>query len=223
MSYCRNESAHYFLCWSCGLIFRHPLPTSRFMAAWTDEKYASGAYHDYVSARPMKLRHFEERLDDLRTIIRPDHLLDVDCSCGYFMEVAAGRGFDVYGVEFSSSATVAAAPEIRSRIFEGKLEDMPEKGCSTLSARSMSSSTRTTPGVSSAVRAIAEARGVRENLLQDSERRPPRQLDQDVESGSVTNTRCCALDRSRVLAAPIQTSEHRSSSPPIMTARHSRH
>jgi len=75
------------------------------------------------------------------------------------MEVAAGRGFDVYGVEFSSSATVAAAPEIRSRIFEGKLEDMPEKGCSTLSARSMSSSTRTTPGVSSAVRAIAEARG----------------------------------------------------------------
>jgi hypothetical protein len=70
MSYCRNESAHYFLCWSCGLIFRHPLPTSRFMAAWTDEKYASGAYHDYVSARPMKLRHFEERLDDLRTIIR---------------------------------------------------------------------------------------------------------------------------------------------------------
>ncbi len=50
-SYCRQE-AHYFICGSCALIFQHPLPTGNSMVAWADEEYASGAYRDYVAARP---------------------------------------------------------------------------------------------------------------------------------------------------------------------------
>ncbi len=122
------QQAHYFICGSCALIFQHPLPTSRSMSTWADAEYASGAYHDYVAARPMKIRHFEQRLDDIGDVVRSGRLLDVGCSCGYFMEVAAARGFDVHGVEFSSSAIAAAAPGIRPRIFEGRLEDMPAKG-----------------------------------------------------------------------------------------------
>ena len=48
----------------------------------------------------MKIRHFEDRLADIGDRVRPGRLLDVGCSCGYFMEVAAARGFDVQGVEF---------------------------------------------------------------------------------------------------------------------------
>ena len=127
-SYCWKQQAHYFICKSCALIFQHPLPTSESMVTWADAEYASGAYHDYVAARPMKMRHFEQRFDDLGGAVTSGRLLDVGCSCGYFMEVAAARGFEVHGVEFSSSAIAAAAPEIRARIFQGKLEDMPDKG-----------------------------------------------------------------------------------------------
>jgi 2-polyprenyl-3-methyl-5-hydroxy-6-metoxy-1,4-benzoquinol methylase len=98
------------------------------MATWADSEYASGAYHDYVAARPMKMRHFEQRLDDVGDLVKPGRLLDVGCSCGYFMEVAAARGFEVHGVEFSSAAIAAAAADFRPRIFEGRLEDMPDKG-----------------------------------------------------------------------------------------------
>jgi 2-polyprenyl-3-methyl-5-hydroxy-6-metoxy-1,4-benzoquinol methylase len=76
----------------------------------------------------MKMRHFEQRFDDVGDAVKPGRLLDVGCSCGYFMEVAAARGFDVHGVEFSSTAIAAAAGTVRPRIFEGKLEDMPDKG-----------------------------------------------------------------------------------------------
>jgi 2-polyprenyl-3-methyl-5-hydroxy-6-metoxy-1,4-benzoquinol methylase len=126
--YCQKQRARYFICDHCGLIFQHPLPTTESMAAWADEEYASGAYHDYVAARPMKMRHFEQRLDDIGDVGGSGRLLDVGCSCGYFMEVAKSRGFDVQGIEFSSSAIAAATPDIRTRIFQGKLEDMPDKG-----------------------------------------------------------------------------------------------
>jgi 2-polyprenyl-3-methyl-5-hydroxy-6-metoxy-1,4-benzoquinol methylase len=123
--YCRKQQASYFICRSCDLIFQHPLPTQTAMAEWVDEQYTSGAYHEYVTARPMKIRHFEDRLNDIGDRVRPGRLLDVGCSCGHFLEVAASRGFDVQGVEFSRSAISAAASNIRPRIFEGTLENMP--------------------------------------------------------------------------------------------------
>jgi 2-polyprenyl-3-methyl-5-hydroxy-6-metoxy-1,4-benzoquinol methylase len=110
------------------LIFQHPLPTRETMVAWADAEYASGAYRDYVESRPMKIRHFEDRLNDLGKSVKPGRLLDVGCSCGYFLEVAAARGFDVRGVEFSPNAIAAARPDIRPRIFEGSLENLPDDG-----------------------------------------------------------------------------------------------
>jgi 2-polyprenyl-3-methyl-5-hydroxy-6-metoxy-1,4-benzoquinol methylase len=126
--FCAKERANYYICRNCQTIFQHPLPPSASMAAWADHEYVSGAYHDYVAARPMKKQHFEDRLVQIGDQIGSGRLLDVGCSCGYFIEVAAARGFDVHGVEFSRSAMAAASPEIRSRIFHGVLEDLPDVG-----------------------------------------------------------------------------------------------
>jgi 2-polyprenyl-3-methyl-5-hydroxy-6-metoxy-1,4-benzoquinol methylase len=126
--YCRRQEANYFICRSCALIFQHPLPTGDSMVAWADEEYASGAYRDYVEARPMKIRHFEDRLADIGDRVRPGRLLDVGCSCGYFLEVAASRGFEVHGVEFSRNAIAAASPTVRDRIVQGTLENLPIDG-----------------------------------------------------------------------------------------------
>jgi 2-polyprenyl-3-methyl-5-hydroxy-6-metoxy-1,4-benzoquinol methylase len=98
------------------------------MRSWADTEYASGAYHDYVTARSMKIRHFEDRFEAISDRVKPGRLLDIGCSCGYFMEVAAARGYDVQGVEFSGSAIAAADPGIRGRIFEGTLESLPANG-----------------------------------------------------------------------------------------------
>lgn len=126
--YCRKDDAHYRLCNTCGLIFQHPIPSRSAMVAYADEAYASGVYRDYVESRPMKIRHFEDRLKDFFDRLKPGRLLDVGCSCGYFMEVAASHGFDVHGVEFSPNAIAAARLDIRARIVEGSLETLPDTG-----------------------------------------------------------------------------------------------
>jgi 2-polyprenyl-3-methyl-5-hydroxy-6-metoxy-1,4-benzoquinol methylase len=98
------------------------------MMTWANKEYRSGVYREYVAARLMKIRHFEDRLSDIGDRITPGRLLDVGCSCGYFMEVAASRGFDVQGVEFSRSAIAAASAAVRPRILEGTLDELPLNG-----------------------------------------------------------------------------------------------
>ena len=122
--YCRKDSADYHGCASCGLIYQSPIPTRASMVAYADAEYEAGAYREYVAARTMKIRHFEDRMGQLQGRIPRGRLLDVGCSCGYFMEVAASQGFDVRGVEFSKSAIAAASPHIRERIVHGSLEDL---------------------------------------------------------------------------------------------------
>ena len=127
---CDKAPARYYICRSCSLIFQHPLPTRLEMQDYADAQYTSGLYLDYVQARTMKLAHFNARINEILPYVKPGRLLDVGCSCGYFMEVAAQHGFDVSGLEFSQSAVAAAAPHISNRIQQASLEDV----VSTISA-----------------------------------------------------------------------------------------
>ena len=123
--YCKKPPATYYWCGACGLLFQHPVPTRAAMLAYAERAYESGGYRDYVQARPMKLRHFEDRFAQIAPHVAGGRLLDVGCSCGYFLEVAAAGGFDVWGLEFSPSAIAAAAPAVRPRIREGSLDALP--------------------------------------------------------------------------------------------------
>jgi len=86
------------------------------MLSYADTEYEEGLYRDYVEAREMKLEHFRHRLKRLLPRVQRGRLLDIGCSCGYFMQVAAESGFEVEGLEFSRAAIAAADPSVRSRI-----------------------------------------------------------------------------------------------------------
>jgi len=88
------------------------------MVSYADTEYEKGGlYREYVEAREMKLEHFRRRLERLLPRVRRGRLLDIGCSCGYFMEVAAASGFEVEGLEFSRAAIAAADPAIRPHIL----------------------------------------------------------------------------------------------------------
>lgn len=96
------------------------------MVDYVDTEYERGLYREYVEAREMKLDHFADRLRRISPALpRGGALLDVGCSCGYFLETAARHGYDVHGVEFSKTAISAADPSVRSRIIQGSLEELP--------------------------------------------------------------------------------------------------
>jgi len=123
--HCTKQEAEYYLCSSCGLIFQYPPPDRVSMVAYVDAEYESGVYRDYVEARDMKLAHFQHRMQSMAPVLKRGRLLDIGCSCGYFMEVAASAGYEVNGVEFSTVAIQAAQPAIRDRIIRGTLDDIP--------------------------------------------------------------------------------------------------
>jgi len=94
------------------------------MVRYADTQYREGVYRDYVRARGMKHEHFRHRLAEFEgRFPPPGRMLDLGCSCGYFLDMALERGYDAYGVEFSEAAIAAAQPATRQRIRRGNVND----------------------------------------------------------------------------------------------------
>jgi len=120
---CRKDGAWYYVCPDCRVIFQHPGPSPDSMISYADTEYEAGVYRDYIDAREMKLEHFRRRLERVLPHVRKGRLLDIGCSCGFFMEVAAANGFEVEGLEFSRAAIAAADPAIRPHIFCSSVDE----------------------------------------------------------------------------------------------------
>jgi SAM-dependent methyltransferase len=121
---CVKGPASYYVCRGCDTVFQHPLPTPDEMVGYADTQYREGVYRDYVRAREMKHAHFRHRLAEFDTRFPPPgRMLDLGCSCGYFLDVALERGYDAYGVEFSEEAIAAAQPGTRQRIRRGNVNE----------------------------------------------------------------------------------------------------
>ena len=120
---CRKDGAGYYICPECSVIFQYPPPPPDAMISYADAEYEGGLYREYVEAREMKLEHFRRRLERVLPRVSRGRLLDIGCSCGYFMEVAAASGFEVEGLEFSRAAIAAADPSLRPRIYCSSVDE----------------------------------------------------------------------------------------------------
>jgi 2-polyprenyl-3-methyl-5-hydroxy-6-metoxy-1,4-benzoquinol methylase len=129
--YHSKNRAVYFRCTACETIFQYPLPTLQEMMNYANTEYDSGVYKEYLKADGIKYDTFEYRLDKVLSVLKQKNhseisprILDVGCSNGRFIEVARNRGLDAWGLEFSESAITAAAPEVKSRIYQGDANDI---------------------------------------------------------------------------------------------------
>jgi len=90
------------------------------MQRYAEQEYGSGGlYQEYIRARDLKYATFRRRIPVIRQFAPGLRLLDVGCSCGYFIDVALQSGFDAHGVEFSERAIAAASDAARPRIVQG--------------------------------------------------------------------------------------------------------
>jgi 2-polyprenyl-3-methyl-5-hydroxy-6-metoxy-1,4-benzoquinol methylase len=119
-----KQRASYFRCPECALIFQHPMITLQAMLDYADREYADGLYTDYINARDLKLETFRQRIPAVERLAHGRRLLDVGCSCGYFIDVALEAGFDAHGVEFSPTAISYASPQARERIIQGDVNQL---------------------------------------------------------------------------------------------------
>lgn len=94
-------------CLNCGLVYANPRYNSGEMLA----KYQAVEDPLYVEERDGRVLTFERHLRPLEELMPPDkgrRLLDVGCHIGVFVEIAAQRGWDAWGVEPSRWAATLA-------------------------------------------------------------------------------------------------------------------
>jgi SAM-dependent methyltransferase len=96
-------------CKNCGFIYASPRPTEEALRGFYDESYYRShepiGYGVSREAEEAIRRRFETRLEHIAKYTgEPGRLLDLGCATGLFLEVAKGRGWEIYGVEFSDFA-----------------------------------------------------------------------------------------------------------------------
>lgn len=92
------EKCYLTQCGNCGFVFARRIPT----AAELEAHYGSYGRNDYLS--PITVKRYHEILDFLGPYRQTNRLIDVGCGIGHFAAVAATRGWEVHGTEYTDEA-----------------------------------------------------------------------------------------------------------------------
>lgn len=122
--YCKKGGAEYYLEPTSGTIFQPKRPAVAEMNEYAETEYSAGAYKEYTKSRDLKIATALPRLARIKLLARGKRLLDVGCATGFFLEAAVEAGYEVRGVEFSTTAISLARPDIRERIACGDVNTL---------------------------------------------------------------------------------------------------
>jgi len=108
-SYCctsfgHNKHGDILECLDCGLISLKDIP-DRFELEQIYKKVIDPLY---IEEKENRYFTFNKIMKDIQKYTSNGKLLDVGCYCGYFLDVASEKGFDVQGVELSEWACLQA-------------------------------------------------------------------------------------------------------------------
>jgi len=108
-------------CRNCGLVYRNPRESQEESLNNYKHSYWTPLKKEFWYKRRMIF--FERILKKIEKIRPKGRLLDLGCGFGYFLDLAKKRGWQVYGVEPSNSASQFAMQEFKLNISQGELED----------------------------------------------------------------------------------------------------
>ena len=111
----KHARDHLVRCSRCSLVFTGIEPTPEELT----EYYRSYPAHGDLS--PVTMKRFNELLDHFEQYRKTGRMIDVGCGAGHFLQLAAGRGWTVFGTEFGVN-TVAACRAKGIDIIEGPLD-----------------------------------------------------------------------------------------------------
>lgn len=111
----KHARDHLVRCSRCSLVFTGVEPTADELSDY----YRSYPAHGDLS--PVTMQRFNELLDRFEPYRKTGRMIDVGCGAGHFLQLAAGRGWTVFGTEFGVN-TVAACRAKGIEIIEGPLD-----------------------------------------------------------------------------------------------------
>jgi len=95
-------------CTRCGLVSLAPIPDPAAIGDHHEASYRDGRYAAFAAADEIRAGIARDRLARVRPLAPDGPWLDVGCSTGAFLAVAAGGGLDVEGIDVSDAAVAEA-------------------------------------------------------------------------------------------------------------------
>lgn len=90
------ESAYLCRCKNCGFVFSRRVPENKELEEYYGVHYSRT---NYLS--PITVVRYCELLDEFEKFRKTNRLLDVGSGCGFLLEIAKDRGWEVYGTELT--------------------------------------------------------------------------------------------------------------------------
>lgn len=114
-------------CQGCGLTFLGQRVTAPLVYEGdyfniSRSKGQALGYYDYLADKQIYDAYFTAKLDMLESFLKAGRILDIGCAFGFFLALAKGRGWGVYGIEPSVKAAKFAKENYGLNIFNGPVE-----------------------------------------------------------------------------------------------------
>lgn len=112
------QSTGLVKCASCSFIFSQWIPEKQEL----DDYYKNGyELTNYFS--PITEKRYHQLLDKFEKHRQTNRILDIGAGCGFFMETAKKRGWEVTGTEFSKNS-IAACKNSNTELVFGELSEI---------------------------------------------------------------------------------------------------
>jgi len=112
-------------CSKCGLVFVNPRPTpaslAGFYSQWFDDVSPERRNEDFLAMEHV----YDDAYAYISKYFSGGPILDVGCGYGCFMEYMAGRGFEVFGTDYSAPLLQYLQDTLKYSVFQGDLEEIP--------------------------------------------------------------------------------------------------
>ncbi|MBI4830767.1 MAG: class I SAM-dependent methyltransferase [Candidatus Lindowbacteria bacterium] len=126
--YCRVGGLQIVRCNACGLFYTNPRrPASEIAKIYSEDYFVSKnpselGYDDYRSHSRGLKEVFADHISAIEQFVQsPGSILEVGCAYGYFLEIAASRGWTAEGVEVSPFASRIARENSKAPVYTGTL------------------------------------------------------------------------------------------------------
>jgi SAM-dependent methyltransferase len=123
--YFKIGSRTYYRCIQCDLIFRSEHQSYKEVVGAYSHNYFGKYSTDQTEGRRDNL--FHHILDGIEKKTQIGALLDVGTGCGFFLEAAKRRGWEVEGIEPSTESVEVARRQSDANVFHGTLQDYKGK------------------------------------------------------------------------------------------------
>ena len=116
----KKRGSYYNICDNCNLVFLNPVFKDKELLKYYMDLHQSQA-KIVKNEAPFYRKIFTKGLMSIQKFKKQKKIIDIGCSSGFFLDIAAGHGWETYGIEYNNEKKLADKNHV---IFSQEIETL---------------------------------------------------------------------------------------------------